>query len=134
MKHLKQISYIFILLIALTACSDKTDNTEKNEDVAVTQTVEQYYADIAAGKLDAAKQMISQENPQAAEMEAFMHRVINNEMKKRGGYESVDIAMINYTNEKEATVEAFINMKTDSKAENITLIKEHEQWKIKPKP
>lgn len=125
---------LFFILITLIACSDKSDDTEKNKDIAVAQIVQQYYADIAAGRLESAKQMISQENAQAAEMETYMLRIINNEMKKRGGYESIDIASIKYTNENEANVEAFINMKTDSKSENIMLIKEHEQWKIKPHP
>lgn len=125
---------LLFILITLIACSDKSDDTEKNKDIAVAQIVQQYYADIAAGRLESAKQMISQENAQAAEMETYMLRIINNEMKKRGGYESIDIASIKYTNENEANVEAFINMKTDSKSENIMLIKEHEQWKIKPHP
>lgn len=123
---------LFFILITLIACSDKSDDTEKNKDIAVAQIVQQYYADIATGRLESAKQMISQENAQAEEMETYMLRIINNEMKKRGGYESIDIASIKYTNENEANVEAFINMKTDSKSENIMLIKEHEQWKIKP--
>lgn len=125
---------LFFILITLIACSDKSDDTEKNKDIAVAQIVQQYYADIAAGRLESAKQMISQENAQAAEMETYMLRIINNEMKKRGGYESIDIASIKYTNGNEANVEAFINMKTDSKSENIMLIKEHEQWKIQPHP
>lgn len=126
------MSCLFFILITLIACSDKSDDTEKNKDIAVAQIVQQYYADIAAGRLESVKQMISQENAQAAEIETYMLRIINNEMKKRGGYESIDIASIKYTNENEANVEAFINMKTDSKSENIMLIKEHEQWKIKP--
>lgn len=134
MKQIKQMGCLFFILITLIACSDKSDDTEKNKDIAVAQIVQQYYADIAAGRLESAKQMISQENAQAAEMETYMLRIINNEMKKRGGYESIDIASIEYTNENEANVEAFINMKTDSKSENIMLIKEHEQWKIKPHP
>ncbi len=46
----------------MIACSDKSDDTEKNKDIAVAQIVQQYYADIAAGRLESAKQMISQEN------------------------------------------------------------------------
>lgn len=132
MKQIKQISYLFFILITLIACSDKSDDTQKNKDIAVAQIVQQYYADIAAGRLESAKQMISQKDAQAAEMETYMLRIINNEMKKRGGYESLDITSIKYINENEVNVEAFINMKIDSKSENITLIKEHEQWKIKP--
>ncbi|AWM79052.1 hypothetical protein DKL61_01015 [Gammaproteobacteria bacterium ESL0073] len=134
MKQIKQMGCLFFILITLIACSDKSDDTEKNKDIAVAQIVQQYYADIATGRLESAKQMISQENAQAEEMETYMLRIINNEMKKRGGYESIDIASIKYTNENEANVEAFINMKTDIKSENIMLIKEHEQWKIKPHP
>lgn len=100
----------------------------------VSEVVQQYYSDIAAGHFDKAQALMSKKNTQAFSQEAFMQKIMNNEMKKRGGFKMIDIISTEFSSSnKEANVSAIIFMGNETKDEKILLIKEDNDWKINPK-
>lgn len=129
MRRVVTVIGAFFIIISLMACSEK-----KEDKVIVSEVVQQYYSDIAAGHFDKAQALMSKKNTQAFSQEAFMQKIMNNEMKKRGGFKMIDIISTEFSSSnKEANISAIIFMGNETKDEKILLIKEDNDWKINPK-